>query len=68
MEREIEQNEATLREMASNVADKGATDILQRQLAEYENKLKSLKSEMKTLSDKRDMLQSEKESEQSLEK
>lgn len=58
MEREIEQNEATLREMASNVADKGATDILQRQLAEYENKLKSLKSEMKTLSDKRDMLQS----------
>lgn len=58
MEREIEQNEATFREMASNVADKGATDILQRQLAEYENKLKSLKSEMKTLSDKRDMLQS----------
>ena len=51
MEREIEQNEATLREMASNVADKGATDVFQRQL-------KSLKSEMKTLSDKRDLLQS----------
>lgn len=54
--------------MASNKADKGATEILQRQLGEYETKLKSLRAELKTLSDKKTMLESEKEGEASLEK
>lgn len=49
--------------MGSNMAERDAGEILQRQLGEYDSKLTSLRSEMRTLAGKRDLMRSEKENE-----